>query len=86
MAEENYGPNGGLVYCMEYRRQRQTSGRLFGCVFSRCLTRGFRYLVNHLDWLEDELGDYADDYLIVDCPGTTSALRPVASARTVPCG
>ena len=28
-----------------------------------------RYLLNNLDWLEDELGAYEDDYLIIDCPG-----------------
>src|SRR5690606_4237734 len=29
----------------------------------------FRYLLNQLDWLEDALGGYEEDYLIVDCPG-----------------
>ena len=36
------------------------------------LTRvGFpqRYLMNNFDWLEDEIGDYENDYLIFDCPG-----------------
>ena len=28
-----------------------------------------RYLLNNLDWLDDELGDYDSDYLIIDCPG-----------------
>lgn len=28
-----------------------------------------RYLLNNLDWLEEELGPYEDDYLIIDCPG-----------------
>lgn len=28
-----------------------------------------RYLLNNLDWLEEELGDYEDEYLIIDCPG-----------------
>ncbi|KYQ92383.1 GPN-loop GTPase 3 [Tieghemostelium lacteum] len=44
MDELKYGPNGGLVYAMEY-------------------------LVENMDWLVDELGDYEDDYLIIDCPG-----------------
>jgi len=44
MDQLDYGPNGGLVYAMEY-------------------------LVEHMDWLTDELGDYDDDYLILDCPG-----------------
>jgi GTPase SAR1 family protein len=25
--------------------------------------------VNNIDWLEEEIGDYEDDYLIFDCPG-----------------
>eukprot|EP01113_Clastostelium_recurvatum_P011599 TRINITY_DN15927_c0_g2_i1.p1 TRINITY_DN15927_c0_g2~~TRINITY_DN15927_c0_g2_i1.p1 ORF type:complete len:286 (+),score=56.90 TRINITY_DN15927_c0_g2_i1:41-859(+) len=44
MESLNFGPNGGLVYAMEY-------------------------LLDHIDWLEDELGDYEDDYLFIDCPG-----------------
>jgi hypothetical protein len=44
MEELQLGPNGGLVYCIEY-------------------------LLDNLDWLEEELGEYEDDYLIIDCPG-----------------
>ncbi|KAI9298187.1 GPN-loop GTPase 3 [Neoconidiobolus thromboides FSU 785] len=44
MEELNYGPNGGLIYCLEF-------------------------LLSNIDWFEDELGDYEDDYLIIDCPG-----------------
>lgn len=44
MEELGLGPNGGLIYCMEF-------------------------LVNNMDWLEEELADYGDDYLIIDCPG-----------------
>lgn len=45
VAEElKYGPNGGLVYCMEF-------------------------LVNNLEWLEEQLGSFEEDYLIIDCPG-----------------
>jgi len=33
------------------------------------ILRGPRYLLNNLDWLDDELGPYEDDYLIIDCPG-----------------
>jgi hypothetical protein len=29
-----------------------------------------RYLLQNMDWLEEELGGYEDDYLIFDCPGT----------------
>ena len=44
MEELNYGPNGGLVFCMEY-------------------------LLDNLDWLSEQLDDYENDYLIIDCPG-----------------
>lgn len=29
----------------------------------------FEYLLNNLDWLEEEIGDFNDEYLIFDCPG-----------------
>ncbi|TDL29338.1 hypothetical protein BD410DRAFT_17151 [Rickenella mellea] len=29
----------------------------------------FEYLMENMDWLEEELGDFEQDYLIVDCPG-----------------
>eukprot|EP01095_Lingulamoeba_sp_RSL-Kostka_P006696 TRINITY_DN210_c1_g1_i1.p1 TRINITY_DN210_c1_g1~~TRINITY_DN210_c1_g1_i1.p1 ORF type:complete len:269 (+),score=79.49 TRINITY_DN210_c1_g1_i1:89-895(+) len=44
MDKLGYGPNGGLIYCMEF-------------------------LGKNLEWLEEEIGDYADDYLLIDCPG-----------------
>jgi GPN-loop GTPase len=45
MTELGLGPNGGLLYCMEY-------------------------LLDNLDWLENELCQFGDDdYLILDCPG-----------------
>ncbi|KAI9311000.1 GPN-loop GTPase [Dichotomocladium elegans] len=44
MEELDYGPNGGLIYCLEF-------------------------LLNNIDWLEEEVGTYDDDYLIIDCPG-----------------
>lgn len=28
-----------------------------------------RYLIQNLDWLEEKLGDYDDDYILFDCPG-----------------
>ncbi|XP_043464319.1 GPN-loop GTPase 3 [Leptopilina heterotoma] len=42
--ELKFGPNGGLVYCMEY-------------------------LMEHIEWLEEQLGDTDDDYILFDCPG-----------------
>lgn len=44
MTELDFGPNGGLIYCMEY-------------------------LAGNLDWLRENLGEYEEDYLIIDCPG-----------------
>jgi GTPase SAR1 family protein len=44
MEELQLGPNGGLVYCLEY-------------------------LLSNLDWLEEQLHDFDDDYLMIDCPG-----------------
>ena len=44
MEELSFGPNGGLVFCMEY-------------------------LVNNMDWLEERVADYQDDYRVFDCPG-----------------
>jgi len=29
----------------------------------------FEFLIQNLNWLRDQLGDYEDDYLIFDCPG-----------------
>ncbi|ETS60924.1 gpn-loop gtpase 3 like protein [Moesziomyces aphidis] len=29
----------------------------------------FEYLLDNLDWLDDELGEFNDDYIIIDCPG-----------------
>lgn len=29
----------------------------------------FEYLLENLDWLEDHMGSFEDDYLIIDCPG-----------------
>lgn len=29
----------------------------------------FEYLMQNLDWLEEQVGTYEDDYLVIDCPG-----------------
>lgn len=44
MEELDYGPNGALVYCMEF-------------------------LLENIDWLEEQVADFNDDYLLFDCPG-----------------
>lgn len=33
---------------------------------------GGRYLLQNMDWLDEELGGFDDDYLIFDCPGALS--------------
>ncbi|KAF1335520.1 Gpn-loop gtpase 3, partial [Globisporangium splendens] len=79
MEELGYGPNGGLVYCMEYvvvalplllhcaevslSMKFTYFNALGACVCCR-------YLVQNLDWLQDLLTEYSDDdYFIFDCPG-----------------
>ena len=42
--EMHFGPNGGLVFCMEF-------------------------LMDNLPWLEEQIGEIDDDYIIFDCPG-----------------
>eukprot|EP01107_Rhizomastix_libera_P001444 TRINITY_DN12321_c0_g1_i1.p1 TRINITY_DN12321_c0_g1~~TRINITY_DN12321_c0_g1_i1.p1 ORF type:complete len:279 (-),score=84.88 TRINITY_DN12321_c0_g1_i1:7-843(-) len=44
MEELDYGPNGALIYCMEY-------------------------LLENIDWFSEQLGDYDNDYILIDCPG-----------------
>jgi GTPase SAR1 family protein len=44
MEEFGLGPNGGLVYCLEF-------------------------LLEHVDWLEEDLEGFSDEFLIIDCPG-----------------
>lgn len=29
----------------------------------------FEYLLENLDWLDEELGEYESDYILIDCPG-----------------
>lgn len=47
------------------------------------LNRGaVRYLLENMDWLDEELGGFEDEYLIIDCPGRLSAF-PVYVERTL---
>lgn len=50
MESKGLGPNGGLVFCMEY-----------------LLTAGS-------SWVSQQLGDFADDFIIVDMPGQVEVL------------
>ncbi|KAI9096421.1 GPN-loop GTPase [Phlyctochytrium arcticum] len=56
--ELGYGPNGGLIYCLEF-------------------------LTNNLDFLEEELGEHEDDYLIIDCPGQIELYTHFPIMRTI---
>lgn len=58
MEELDLGPNGGLVYCFEY-----------GIPNSQFSFSDHRYLANSLDWLDEQLGMYDNDYLLIDLPG-----------------
>jgi len=40
-----------------------------------------RYLMQNMDWLEEELGGYEDDYLIIDCPGISPLLLIASPAE-----
>ena len=44
MEELQYGPNGGLIFALEY-------------------------MLDNPEWLEEDLGDFSDEFLIIDCPG-----------------
>ena len=45
MDELHLGPNGGLMFSMEY-------------------------LLENLDWFEEQLGtEWEDEYMLIDCPG-----------------
>jgi hypothetical protein len=37
---------------------------------AECFLWERRYLLQNMDWLEEEVGEFEDDYLIIDCPGT----------------
>ena len=47
------------------------------------LIRCLEHLTDNLDWLEEHVGQFSDDYLIIDCPGPCSAgEHAVGRART----
>eukprot|EP00727_Mastigamoeba_balamuthi_P013282 m51a1_g8577 putative gpn-loop gtpase 3 (305) ;mRNA; r:210551-211465 len=58
MQELGLGPNGGLLYAMEY-------------------------VVQNIEWLAEELGDYDDDYLLVDCPGQVELYSHIPVMKTL---
>lgn len=52
MEAKKLGPNGGLVFCMEF-------------------------LMDNTDWIREHLGDFAEDFLIVDMPGQVEVMSHV---------
>lgn len=90
MAEElNYGPNGGLVYCMEYGFPNRISLPFLFFLSTQSfppspLSFHFdRFLANNLDWLEEELDHYEHDYLIFDCPGQIELYTHFPAMKTI---
>ncbi|ODQ63176.1 GPN-loop GTPase 3 [Nadsonia fulvescens var. elongata DSM 6958] len=43
----------------------------------------FEFLLNNLDWLDENLGDYEDEYLIFDCPGQIELYTHVPVLPTI---
>ena len=39
------------------------------------LIRCLEHLTDNLDWLEEHVGQFSDDYLIIDCPGPCCARK-----------
>ncbi|KAH6766122.1 P-loop containing nucleoside triphosphate hydrolases superfamily protein [Perilla frutescens var. hirtella] len=67
MEELGLGPNGGLIYCMEYPSRYMIP--LNSSHFSVLIYR-MHLEENMDDWLSEELDNYMDDdYLVFDCPG-----------------
>lgn len=43
----------------------------------------FDFLMNNLDWLDEEIGDYDEEYLIFDCPGQIELYTHVPVLPTI---
>uniref|UniRef100_A0A915KCJ2 GPN-loop GTPase 3 n=1 Tax=Romanomermis culicivorax TaxID=13658 RepID=A0A915KCJ2_ROMCU len=56
--ELHLGPNGGLVYALEY-------------------------FASNLEWLEEQLGDVEDDYVLFDCPGQIELYTHIPVMKTL---
>ncbi|XP_076435155.1 GPN-loop GTPase 3-like [Babylonia areolata] len=52
----HFGPNGGLIFCMEY-------------------------LMQNLDWLEEQLDEIEDDYILFDLPGQIELYTHIPAMR-----
>jgi len=42
-----------------------------------------QYMVDNIDWLLERIGDYEDDYLIIDCPGQLELYSHIPVMRTL---
>ncbi len=42
-----------------------------------------RYLLDNSDWLEQELQDFDDDYLMIDCPGQIELYTHIPIMRSI---
>ncbi|AOA63907.1 Putative GTPase with a role in biogenesis of RNA pol II and polIII [Komagataella phaffii CBS 7435] len=43
----------------------------------------FEFLLNNLDWLDEEVGQYEDEYLIFDCPGQIELYNHIPVLPTI---
>lgn len=66
MTELDLGPNGALLYCMEYLVRAHTR-----CDVAPATPLTSLAQEDHMDeWLEDVLSGFGeDDYVLFDCPG-----------------
>ncbi|TVU45395.1 hypothetical protein EJB05_04882 [Eragrostis curvula] len=77
MEELGMGPNGGLIYCMEYPVD----------LYCPCSLYFIISMLGHLedsldDWLDEQLENYLDDdYLVFDCPGQIELFTHVPVLR-----
>jgi hypothetical protein len=69
MAEMNLGPNGGLVYAMEYLVENIDWLQVGVAVSDAKVVFYHQFEMLIAIHHQDELGEYEDDYYIFDCPG-----------------
>ena len=97
--EMHFGPNGGLVYCMEYSFAvifflLYCCSSLISlhhlCDVGRSTVSNFvechlcRYVASHLEWLTERMEDtLEDDYILFDCPGQIELYTHLTVCRRV---
>lgn len=55
--ELHLGPNGGLIFCLEY-------------------------LAKNMEWLQEQMGDFDDEYILFDCPGQIELYTHMSVMKT----